>query len=318
MLLLLACADPPPAEKPAASGVLDLTETWEDPPEGGFQIASPEFEVPPYSEVLKCYYGRYDGPDVGVDFMQPRQVDGYAHHNQLKAVPDDDAHADGELIDCPDPEGAMAPYSPLFEGVGITLEDVDENWLELPEGTAVQLRSGQRWVMDMHFLNTSADTLRVNNAINIGTVAWDDVQQWAASFQLDAGYFIVNPGETSVAEFACAWQTDVMLLSMLGHMHLNGTSYTVDWTKADGDVERIYDVDPWLPEYRDYPVMLNFAEGELAVKAGETFTTRCAWTNETEEALSFPDEMCTTVGVVVPADEPLFCVRGEGSQGEWM
>lgn len=314
LLLLVACSTP---GDPVEPGVLDLTQKWDDPPAGGFQIASPSFEVEPYSELLKCYFGTYTGPDVGVVYMQPQQVEGYAHHNQLKEVPADDPHQDGELIDCPQPEGSMAPYAPLFEGVGITAEDVRENWLRMPEGIAVQLRSGQRWVMDMHFLNTTADTIRVNNAINIGVMPWDEVEQWAASFQLDAGDFVVSAGTTSTQEFSCAWPTDVVLLSMLGHMHLNGLSYTVDWEQEDGETTRLYEVDPWEPEYRDYPVMTNFEDGAVSIKAGERFVTRCDWLNETSEDFGFPEEMCTTVGVVYPANDPLFCVESQAGQGTW-
>ncbi len=317
--MLVACSPDGPTKEASttATDVLDLTQEWDDPPPFGLQIRSPEFEIPPNSEVLKCFFGRYEGADVGVIYMQPQQATGIAHHNQLKEVPQDDPHQDGELIDCPQPEGSMAPYAPLFEGVGITADEVDENWLRMPEGIAVQLRGGQRWVMDMHFLNTTDQTVRVNDVVNLGFVEWDEVEHWASSFQLDAGDFVVTAGTTSVQEFACTWETDVTLLSLLGHMHLNGHRYSITWQHGDGSQESVYEVYPWLPEYRDYPVMYNFADGDVVMRAGDSFITRCEWNNTTSEDMQFPTEMCTSVGVVYPSEEPLFCVESQSGIGSW-
>ena len=45
----------------------------------------------------------------------------------------------------------------------------------------------------------------------------------------------------------------------------------------------------------------------FGTKAGDVFTTRCAWDNDTDRVLGFPEEMCLTFGMVYPATEPVVC-----------
>lgn len=323
LVLSLACSEPAtkgvPVGDPAGDtasaegGVLDLRKEFPPAPEGGIEIRSPDFEVPPYTESLKCYYGTYEGPTVGATFMQPLQSDQYSHHNQLKAVPDDEDWPEGTLIDCED-GGDMSRYVPLFEAVGIEVDEETAagNWLDLPPGVAMKLKAGQKWVLDIHHINPTDKTLLVNNGVNIDFIPEDEVTAWAGSIQFDAGPPDIPPGETVEAQFSCDFLDDVHVLSMLGHMHARGTSYAVDLLREGADPERVYEVPEWDGGYHPYyPYIKNWAPGAFPVSTGDALRTRCVWDNYTDTHLGFPEEMCTTVLVVYPLESPLICIDGE-------
>lgn len=323
VLLLAACSGtlilPDPNRGPDSgaavddSPYLDLRKTFPDAPEGGIEIRTPDFEIPPYTETLHCYYGTYEGPTVGATFMQPLQADQYAHHNQLKAVPEDEDWPDGTLIDCEE-GGDMARYVPLFEAVGIEVneETAEENWLDLPDGVAMKLKNGQKWVLDIHYINPTDKTLLVNNGVNIDFIPEEEVEAWAGSIQFDAGPPDIPPGETVRTTFDCPAQEDWHVLSMLGHMHARGTYYGVDHVTTDGSVQQVYEVPEWDGGYHPYyPWLENWEPGAFPLRAGERLRTTCEWYNYTDIHLGFPEEMCTTVLVVYPLEAPLICIDGE-------
>ncbi len=312
-LLILACASSMrAADTGEAADARTEAEAWTPTPapDPGAAMLTPLIEVPPYSTVLECYYGTYSGPDVGVVYMYPEtNAPEFSHHNQLKAVSDDE-YPDGTMIPCPEGAGGMqSNYTPLFEGVGVTPETVDKDWLELPEGIAMRLSSGQRWVVDTHFVNSGKETLWARSAISLGFVAVDEVEQWASAYQFDAGGLAIPPGADYTTTFGCEFGTDVHVLSLMGHMHGLGSSYRVDLT-VGSNVSTVYDVNPWKPEYRDTPIIENYAADAFPAAAHDVFTTTCAWHNETDDTLGYPDEMCTTVGVAYPLEAPVTCFGG--------
>ncbi len=311
---LAACVETSvPGEVPAVeedSPYLDITEEYPPAPDGGIEIRTPDFEIPPYSDSLRCFFGTYTGPTVGVNWVQTLETT-YSHHSQLKAVPIGDPAADGDLMDCED-SGLMSVYIPLFEAVQtIVPEEYDGNWLNLEEGTAMKLREGQRWVLDMHIINPTDKTLIVNGGVNLDWIAEDQVERWASSLQFDNGGVTTPAGEAQADSFTCAFQWDMDILSLLGHMHYNGTSYAMDYNDEQGGSTRVYDIPDWQDEdYPANPLIISFQPGEFPVKAGESLTTHCSFFNATDEAFVFPDEMCSTIVVVTPLEDPLSCVRG--------
>ena len=130
--------------------------------------------MPPFEEVFWCYYGTYTGEKVGVNFVQPF-TSAYNHHTFIQAAQEGDP-ADGELVDCSDYSG-MEKTAPLFDISGNSLT-ADGNYLQLPEGVAITLNSGQRWLIEAHFVNPTAETLLVNVAFNVGVVPEDEVETW--------------------------------------------------------------------------------------------------------------------------------------------
>lgn len=324
LVLMLACAGPQgdtpvPADKTPTDGgtttetgqLVDLRMAFPDEPEGGYQIVLNDVTIPPYTETFICLYGTWTGPDVGVVYVSPHQPKPFGHHAQLKAVPIGYEEPDGMQRVCPGAD-TMNLFTPFFEAV-VNAEDGQENidytnMMILPEGVAVKLKSGQHWTFDTHWVNTSGNYINVNAALNLGFIPAEEVEQWASSFQLDVGTLDIPAGEALSIPFDCSFPEDLTVLSILGHMHGYGTHYSVDHLKEDGSIESVYDL-VWDPKYRDEGQVLTFGEGDLVVKNTEALRTTCSWNNTTDESLGFPDEMCTTVGVGYPLEEPFACFR---------
>ncbi len=315
MLAILLSACGPDAGPVAGAGtdpdVIDLRMDWPDPPEGGLQILTPDLEVGPYEEVLKCAYGAWDGPDMGVVSMVPLHPQQFHHHSLLKDAPPSDPNEAGELVDCGGPEdsGGMQK-APLFHAVLIDELQGDGDFLALPDGLAMRLPAGQRYSADLHYVNTTDKRLLVNSAFNLGLVPADQVERWMSSFEHDIGALDIPTGGAFSASFDCPVGDATSILSVSTHMHSYGTAYRIELVRADGSTQTLVDVPEWDPDYRYLPPRGDFQPGEVAVGPGDTLRTTCTWFNGTDQTLTFPTEMCTTSGVALDLEAPLYCEDG--------
>lgn len=295
-------------------------------PEGAFQIVTPVVEVPAGSEMFWCYYGEYDGPDVGIHKMVVHDDPRFSHHSLLKEPIEND-HPTGSLVDCSSLMEQTPPRPTLLESVGVIDDEDDDGaehgedheevddwiegyrWVELPEQIGFKFTSGQKWLADFHFVNTTTETIRTRVVFDLYTTPDSEVESYVGTFNHDAGGFDLPPGEETTVNFDCGWDLDSTILSMGGHMHQYGSHYQVDLLSAAGDLVNpgLYEVD-WNEDMRYEPVVYNFEPGDFTVNAGEQFRTWCSWNNWEDRSLAFPDEMCTTFGVAYPAPSSLYCI----------
>jgi hypothetical protein len=314
MFVALGCASPEPAAPPADTGgdVLDLRADWPDPPEGGTQIRTPAVRLPPGSDALKCLYGQWDGPDMGVVSHVPLHPLDFHHHSLLKDVPPTDTHVTGDWVDCggPDESGGM-PRAPLFHSVHIGDPPGTGSTIVLPEGMAFRFPAGQRWSADVHYINPTDQTVLVDNAFNLGLVPAGEVETWIGSFEHDVGDLSIPSGGQWETSFDCPVAPGASVLSISSHMHSYGMRYVVDVVRANGRMENLLLVEEWLPEHRYEPPQVHFSPGELVMEEGDTLRTTCVWFNGTDSAVGFPTEMCTTSGVATDLDAPVYCEAGE-------
>ncbi len=63
-------------------------------------------------------------------------------------------------------------------------------------------------------------------------------------------------------------------------------------------------------QFRDAPPINTYEVGAFPVAAGERFATTCSWHNDTDAPLTFPTEMCATVGFAYPLTVPIVCDPG--------
>jgi len=307
-LVTLSVACTPPAELPEQEELEcnDLRQEWAPQLADSYFVEVPTMVVEPGTEAIFCLYGTYEGPDAGIVSFIPEWPGGFLHHSLMKRV-DEFEYDDGTLFDCTALEFQWPPKPTLVESVGADGED----WIDLPEGIGFKFDTGQRWVTDVHYVNTSDEKICVNTAFELELIPEEELVGYAGTFNLDAGRLDIPPSTTSSTSFACAWPNDVNILSIGGHMHELGIAYDVQRLYDDGPSETIYHVDPWLPEYRYQPPFTNFDVGEFTMAAGEQLLTECTWTNPTDEALSYPDEMCTTWGVAFPLESSFHCDGGD-------
>lgn len=310
---LLACA---PADVPAPdeTGPVGHDTGGGGPPEapeGGVRILSAALEIPPRSETFLCTYGTWTGGDQGVVSFRSWQSDPTGHHAMFMRVRE---RSEQELEGLPDalagdpPEGVAVPCDwPLenaFQSVG---DGRDQN--EFPPGMAMKLPDGFRYGIQSHYVNPTDETLHAQDAVLLGLVPAAEVETWASVVGFSHLGFEIPPGGGQVS-FECTHDTDLHLLSVQGHMHENGLAWSFT-RPTDGGVETIFEIDDWDPSYRDQPVYRVLAPGELTLAAGVPSTTTCVWDNTSDVPLTFPTEMCGTVAVAYPAEEPITCDVGQ-------
>ena len=318
-LVALACSPSSGTDDPAAAGdtggPTDLTVEIPPVGEGQVQFASPEMIIPPYTELLLCYFGTYDGPDIGVTAMTTRSHEEVTHHSGVMGVYDDQ-YADGELIDCIDQgvEG-MGIYTPIFFPVGIDWEGgdpipADINYLNLPPGAGFRINQGQRWALDLHYINYSDTPVVTNTVFTADVVPADEIDSWIGAVMFDSGPFDLEPGPTEIV-FDCTWQDEYDVITLMAHMHAYGAYFKAEMIRPGEAPVTIFEIPDWSPALKDYPPVQSLEPGELHVNPGDVFRTTCGWTNETGELQPYPAEMCSLEMAAMPLELPLMCVDGQ-------
>ena len=295
--------------------VNDLREDHPPPPEGGFQILTPTLEILPYEEIIYCYSGTYTGEDVGVVDFVPLTNKNYNHHSLLRTQPSSQVE-DGTLEVCGTSMQDMfgmedaggGPSSTLFQWIRVAgATEKPGDWLTLPEGYAVKLSQGQRWLLDTHFINPTDQMILTTDAMNFGTVPASEVEHWVAAYEF-RGLPSIPPGGEYTYSFDCTWPQDAEVLTVFGHMHERGTHFSVDWRQGSTSTT-IYEVSDWQSEYRDNPrnITDHYAPGEFLVSEGDKFKVNCTWDNPTGKTLTHPDEMCSLHGAFGPSEVAFDC-----------
>jgi hypothetical protein len=286
--------------------VVNLLRDFPAPPEGGVQLQTPEYRIPAFSEKQFCWFTRWENGDAGINFQATYQSENGHHVVLMKTLANEDDFPDGTIFDCTEKASLpMTEMEPIIFGRGIA-SDSNETTLDLGEAMAVKINDGTRIVMQSHYLNPTPDEIIVSDAINLGVVAEDQVQVWAAPFAHTALDFEIPAGQTASISFDCTWEDDATVLFLGGHLHEWGTAFSLDWTSGE-TTERIYEITEWDPDFRDRPPVNEYADGDLTVTAGDVFTTTCTWNNTTSQDLHFPEEMCVTFGFAYESKVPLIC-----------
>ena len=287
--------------------VLDLRAVYPDPPEGGLQILTPDLAIPPFSEVLWCYYDTWNGPDMGiVSYVELHPVQ-YHHHSLVKDADSLISVSDGQFESCTDiDETGGMQIAPIIHNVNLDVPKGDGSSINMPSNMAFRWASGQKYSADIHYINPTDQTILINSAFNIGLVPEDEVEEWVASFDLDVGRLELPTDEETTIAFDCALEVDVSIVTLLAHAHQYGSKYKIEHIRADGSSEVLMDID-WREEYRWSSPTIHFQNNQLIMREGDKIRTTCTWDNTSGGVLSFPSEMCTTSGVAVGLSEPLFC-----------
>ena len=302
-LLLVACDDPESKDEPAFDGE-DLRLAEGDFPDPGDDNAvwwGPEVEVQPGEDIMYCQFGTYKGADQGVHELVTYQ-NAFGHHLvPLGTTASELDYPDGTVIDCTQ-TGAldMGSLEPIVIAtateVGGTYHDLG---MSVPDGMAVKLDAGQRYVMQAHWLNTGTEPILARDVAVFQFMEPDAVETWAAPLVTNHGDFTLPPGEATSVSFDCTFDDDYSFVYMLGHMHEWGTSMKVEQVTGDL-VETVYDVAEWEPSFRDQSPVITYNPGDYALPAGTTLRTTCNWFNDTDAVIEFPFEMCVSVSLVYP------------------
>lgn len=312
LIFLLGCAPSGTDSADSAADVADHRITEDmlgDIADGAIVVEGPDVVIEPGADVMICQFGTYTGPTVGLHDVHTWQGEG-GHHLQLMgtSTPAVDAE-DGLVVDCTDDDSGfnMGDLEPIgvTNGGYVDGEEIPVS-MPLPEGMAVELEEGQRFVMQSHYLNTTTEPYRVRDLAVMTVMPEEEVTTWAAPLIFNDSNFSIPPASPLTRTFECTTAEEWNFLYVLGHMHEWGTAFGVDRVVADTR-EPFYSIPEWDPVYRDAPEITYYPEGAMKVPAGTTFETSCSWFNDTDQPLAFPHEMCVTVNIVYPQKTTVIC-----------
>ena len=307
ILLLLACAETPESESGTpASDVLDDRLAPSDVaaiPAGGEQWFGPEVIIEPGQEVQYCTFGTYTGPDIGITSFESWQGTTGHHLILLGSAASTLDYPDGATVDCTQTNTMMTSFEPLINAEPI---DAGRSRIVLPEGMAVKLNEGQRYVFQSHYVNTTEDRILQRDIMNVGLMPEAEVETWAAAFALTQVNLSLPAAQASTLTFDCAFDEDYEVMYLTGHMHEHGTRFQFEYG-VDDALELEYEIPEWDPVYRDAPPLNHYERDELWFRSDGTLRTTCEWFNDTDEALEFPAEMCATYGMLIGSVSPVVC-----------
>lgn len=310
LLTLLACTGPATDDTAGATEPVDERITDAEIgeiPEGGWLWPGPEFTVEPGQDIMYCLAGTYDGDDVGLTKVWSYQGE-YGHHLQLLGTSLSTVDLpDGEMFDCTKSSDLpMDDLEPIGMPTGGNREAVHT---ELPEGFAFKLDNRQRYILQSHYVNTGTEPILVKDEALLVGVPEDEVETWANMIVFNHMTFDLPAHQETTSTLDCTMSQDVNVLSVFGHMHEWGRTFSSDITTG-GETREFYRVDQWEAAYRDTPPMDYYDEGAFTLRTGDTISTHCTWFNDTDEDMSFPHEMCTTGGVGYPLLNAYVCSDG--------
>lgn len=263
---------------------------------------TPTLTIPAYTERMYCYFLTYEGPTVAVVRGRGTQNSKYGHHvlPALSSVSEDE-YPDGSVVDCTE---QWIDAEPMIEVTDFSGEGSFS--FEFPDGLGRKLESGQRIMLNTHHINTTENPIEVNDRIELYVESTESIDTFVAPFWHSPPNLYIPVGEQTISH-TCEITQDLKFLYIMGHMHEHGLHFYVDHHRLDGTTERIYAVEAWDPVYKDVPPVTYFDLDTFSILEGESITTTCVYNNDESDALEFPAEMCTTIGIIYPAEEAFEC-----------
>jgi hypothetical protein len=265
-----------------------------------FQLVTPEFDVEPGGELTYCYYTRLGNLNpVGVRRWSSRMTAG-SHHLILFRT-QEELQPEGTLGPC----GAFGgSFTGDFGSVPIWTYSAQEPEAEqeMPAGVGMHLAEDQPVMLQMHYFNTTAQTLRPVITIDIETYPPGTSFQPAGPFITFHNQIHVEPHSTGYAEGHCNVPAGAKFFTMSTHSHRFTTSAEV-W---DGDRQLVF-TDDW-----EHPEQVWWPEAPFQEFSG-ALRYRCDYENDTDTDVTTgssaeTDEMCMAVGYYFPNDGFTVCL----------
>jgi hypothetical protein len=193
----------------------------------------------------------------------------------------------GTTRKCTDADTATLRFVAGAGGEGV------KQYNEAPGNLAFTIEAGYQIMINHHYINASPTPHDVQSAVNIQFADPNDtnVIPSGALAIVDTNLHL-PPGEPTV-DINCTMQKDIKAWYWIPHMHAYGTEITVDHTDGTGATERLFDTNPWSPEYTFHPPTMEVApDAAKHFNKGDQIKVHCAWRNDTASDLTFGIEMC--------------------------
>ncbi|HVU04205.1 MAG TPA: hypothetical protein VHE30_20750 [Polyangiaceae bacterium] len=255
-------------------------------------LVTTAFDIPAGQEYFRCQnFENPFGADVALlsteSFMTPG-----AHHMFVFEAP---GATNGELEPC----------SGLEFSANVHTTQRSQERLTYPPGVGRFLSGATGLRVQIHFLNTSEETVHGEIAVTLRGDPPDLVPIHASQIFINTASISVAPRSQGSAQKDCAIPKDINVFTAASHMHQHGTYYTA--RSSDGQL--LYETNQWAE-----PVPWTFTPPRK-LSAGSTITEHCDYDNDTDYSLGFGEsaatnEMCIFTGAYYPAadGESIVCL----------
>jgi hypothetical protein len=306
LMLLFACDTAGPSAD-TGGAVVDLTVSLA-PPEQGLQVVTEPVVIEPYTEREICSVVRVEADQtlLWTDRMETLVSAGSHHMNVFMGEFSfldpflGDGAAEAALgvevgqYDCGD-LSMMGSAFPVFPS------QRENQQITFPEGVAAPVMAPALVIFSHHYVNTRAEPVRINAALNIEAVPSEEVEHMA-SLVFDAiGGISVPPGEQQVVTRTCVMERDVEVALVSTHTH--------EWAECaslnDYDGAQVADEPFFVNKAWETPPILHFEPGSFSLSAGQGVHYACHYDNTTDRTLvndgTSQGEMCVFAAVMYPA-----------------
>jgi hypothetical protein len=181
--------------------------------------------------------------------------------------------------------------------VPLMISQIPSEDLVYPPGVGVPIDADQMVRIEVHFLNTTAETIDVTEAIELETIPEDQVEREADFLFLgtpditmeQAGPYTVGPRFVELPDD----MADIEIFALTGHTHRYGTDVSLWRSEQEGDLdEQVY---PEGPYFWDEPPVAHF-DPPLQMPAGSGISIECSFDNTSGGYVGFGEsaneEMC--------------------------
>jgi Copper type II ascorbate-dependent monooxygenase, C-terminal domain len=263
---------------PAAGGATPPTV---DPP-GTVTLVMDSFMLAAGQEIYKCQ--NFDNPFGSKDAAVQRIVTDMAPGSHHLHVYHMTTSATRTLEDC-----TIADFHPLMHAAGAP--HVETTY---PAGMAVKLLGTSGLRIQVHYLNTTAQALKVNATLKLTPVDSSTITKWVSELYFSRSTLSVPPGDGQTVSTSCtipATYGPIGLIYGGSHMHMRGVHFVVK-TSTGMSLGDSTQWDEPAPFVYDPPVMLN---------PGDSISWTCTYNNDTGKTLVFGEsaqnnEMCIYLG----------------------
>ncbi|HLK41284.1 MAG TPA: hypothetical protein VKU41_31250 [Polyangiaceae bacterium] len=270
----------------------------------GFQIATPPgaIAVDPGQEAFMCYYKTLPNTaEVDVGKIQSWMTPGSSHH----FIAYEEGQGGGLFGGSPQPDGTLQACN-FGGGTWMYATSLPGQVIEMkmPDGVGLPLSAGTQVMLNMHFINPGTTTAYPQVKLNLVYV--QNIQYKAAAMVSFNPTINVPPATaagpgTQTVSGTCSAPTGSNFFVMTTHTHKHATAAEVNYVSG-GVTTNIVNTTDW--EHPDVGVWT--APNFLTVKAGDSFTYSCSYSNPGATAVTVGEtaasnEMCMAIGYYFPA-----------------
>jgi len=281
-------------------------------PENGYQLVTPTYEIPAFSEEEICTVMRLepkaDEKLYWVNSMESLVTDDTHHMNVLIGefsfldafVGDGAAEA---ALGVPEGQYPCSELSTMELAYTIFPSQRDNQRITMPTGVAAPMTAPLMVIFSHHYVNPTPDPITINAILNIETIPKEEVTHVAGLVFDDIPDLEIPPGTERVVSRNCVFERDVNIALVSTHNHEWGECATIN--QYDGEADSMEAEPFFVNKQWETPPILHFEPGEFSIEAGDGVNWSCHFRNDTDRTLindgTAQGEMCVFAAVTYPS-----------------